>query len=89
MRGYRRRKPPKKRTRGQQADRNPQFEKIAQLKEEYVEAGQSVISIDTKKKEMLGPSHSSRAIAMASQMRSIRPNTTSKKQKQPLDSRSS
>lgn len=30
--GYRRRKPQKKRTLGQHADRNAQFEKIAQLK---------------------------------------------------------
>ncbi len=52
--GYRRRRPQKKRTMGQHTDRNAQFEKIAQLKEEYVEAGQPVISIDTKKKEMLG-----------------------------------
>lgn len=55
--GYRRRKPQKKRTMGQHADRNAQFEKIAQLKEQYVEAGQPVISIDTKKKEMLGNFH--------------------------------
>lgn len=55
--GYRRRKPQKKRTMGQHADRNAQFEKIAQHKEEYVAAGQPVISIDTKKKEMLGSFH--------------------------------
>jgi hypothetical protein len=52
--GYRRRKPQKKRTMGQHADRNAQFEKIAQLKQQYFEAGRPVISIDTKKKEMLG-----------------------------------
>lgn len=39
---------------GQHADRNAQFEKIAQLKQQYFEAGRPVISIDTKKKEMLG-----------------------------------
>ena len=55
--GYRRRKPQKKRTMGQHADRNSQFEKIASLKEQYIEAGQPVISIDTKKKEMLGNFH--------------------------------
>jgi hypothetical protein len=55
--GYRRRKPQKKRTMGQHADRNAQFEKIASLKEQYIEAGQPVISIDTKKKEMLGNFH--------------------------------
>lgn len=52
--GYRRRKPQKKRTMGQHADRNAQFEKIAQVKEEFLKAGKPIISIDTKKKEMLG-----------------------------------
>lgn len=52
--GYRRRKPQKKRTMGQHADRNAQFENIAKLKQKYLDAGQPVISIDTKKKEMLG-----------------------------------
>ena len=42
---------------GQHADRNAQFENIAKLKEEYVAAGHPVISIDTKKKEMLGNVH--------------------------------
>ena len=52
--GYRRRKPQKKRTMGQHADRNAQFENIVKLKEQYLSAGDPVISIDTKKKEMLG-----------------------------------
>lgn len=52
--GYRRRKPQKKRTMGQHADRNAQFEKIAALKKQYLDAGLPVISMDTKKKEMLG-----------------------------------
>ena len=55
--GYRRRKPQKKRTMGQHADRNAQFEKIAELKEQYLSGGHPVISIDTKKKEMLGNFH--------------------------------
>lgn len=55
--GYRRRKPQKKRTMGQHADRNAQFENIAQLKEQYLTAGHPVISMDTKKKEMLGNFH--------------------------------
>ena len=37
--GYRRRKAQKKRTMGQHADRNDQFEKIARLKQEYLDAG--------------------------------------------------
>lgn len=52
--GFRRRKPQKKRTMGQHADRNAQFEKIATLKQSHLDAGQPVISIDTKKKELLG-----------------------------------
>jgi hypothetical protein len=52
--GYRRRKSQKKRTMGQHVGRNAQFEKIAKLKQEYLDAGQPVISIDTKKKELLG-----------------------------------
>ena len=35
-------------------DRNAQFENIARLKKEYLKAGLPVISIDTKKKELLG-----------------------------------
>jgi hypothetical protein len=55
--GYRRRKPQKKRTMGQHADRNAQFENIAKIKEQYLKAGHPVISIDTKKKEILGNFH--------------------------------
>lgn len=39
---------------GQHEDRNAQFEKTAKLKQEYLDAGQPVIGIDTKKKELLG-----------------------------------
>ena len=35
-------------------DSNAQFENIARLKQEYMAAGQPVLSIDTKKKELLG-----------------------------------
>lgn len=52
--GYRRRKAQKKKTMGQHADRNAPFEKIAKLKQESLEASLPVISIDTKKKELLG-----------------------------------
>ena len=55
--GYRRRKAQKKKTMGQHADRDAQFRKIGELKEEFVAAGQPVISIDTKKKELLGNFH--------------------------------
>ena len=46
--GYRRRKPQKKRTMGQHADRNAQFEKIAELKQEYLDADLPVITGQTR-----------------------------------------
>ena len=52
--GYRRRKAQKKTTMGHHRDRNAQFEKIARLRKKYLKAGLPVISIDTKKKELLG-----------------------------------
>ena len=51
---YRRRKPQKSKTMGQHKDRNAQFENIAKLKQEYLAAGKPVLSVDTKKKELLG-----------------------------------
>jgi hypothetical protein len=53
--GYRRRKALKKKTMGpRHPDRNAQFENIASLKKKSLKAGSPVISIDTKKKELLG-----------------------------------
>jgi Rhodopirellula transposase DDE domain len=52
--GYRKRKAMKKKTMGHHQDRNAQFEKITRLKKKYLNAGLPVISIDTKKKELLG-----------------------------------
>jgi hypothetical protein len=52
---YRRRKALKKETMGpRHPDRNAQFENIARLKKKYLKAGLPVISMDTKKKELLG-----------------------------------
>ena len=52
---YRRRKAQKKTTMGpRHPDRNAQFENIARLKKKYLKAGLPVISMDTKKKELLG-----------------------------------
>jgi hypothetical protein len=52
---YRRRKALKKKTMGpRHKDRNAQFENIARLRKKYLKAGLPVISIDTKKKEMMG-----------------------------------
>jgi hypothetical protein len=42
---------------GHHPDRNVQFENIARLRREYQDAGAPVISIDTKKKELLGNFH--------------------------------
>jgi len=47
----------KKKTMGQHPDRNAQFENIARLRQEYLATGDPVISIDTKKKELLGNFH--------------------------------
>ena len=47
----------KKKSMGHHPDRNAQFENIARLRQEYLDAGDPVISIDTKKKELLGNFH--------------------------------
>ena len=53
--GYVKRKARKVRAMGpRHPDRNAQFQNIGRLKQEYLEAGQPVLSIDTKKKELLG-----------------------------------
>jgi len=39
---------------GNSSDRDPQFRMIKQLREEFVQAGDPVISVDTKKKELIG-----------------------------------
>ncbi len=53
--GYRKREALKKKTMGRRdPDRDAQFENIARLKREYLAAGSPVISVDTKKKELLG-----------------------------------
>lgn len=44
----------KRRSLKQHPDRNAQFEYIAQLKNEHLDAHEPVVSIDTKKKELLG-----------------------------------
>jgi hypothetical protein len=42
---------------GQHPDRNAPFENIGRLRQEYHAAGDPVLSIDTKKKELLGNFH--------------------------------
>ena len=51
---FRRRKPQKKRTMGQNKDRDAQFRNLKRLKQEYLDAGKPILSMDTKKKETLG-----------------------------------
>jgi hypothetical protein len=53
--GYVKRKARKNQTMGpRHPDRNAQFENIARLKQEYIQTGDPVISMDAKKKELLG-----------------------------------
>jgi hypothetical protein len=52
--GLGQRKVRKKKSLGAHPDRDAQFQNIAKLKAEYLAAGDPVISIDTKKKELIG-----------------------------------
>lgn len=52
--GFRYRKAQRIKTMGESADRNAQFEKIGRLKRRYLKAGLPVLSIDGKKREILG-----------------------------------
>jgi hypothetical protein len=52
--GYVTRKAQKSRTMGSHPDRNRQFENIARLKRGYLASGNPVVSMDTKKKELIG-----------------------------------
>ena len=52
--GYRRRQIQKYLEMGGHEDRNAQFENIARLKQEYLDSPNPIVSIDTKKRELLG-----------------------------------
>jgi hypothetical protein len=52
--GYGRRQAQKRCTMGEHPDRNAQFLRIAELKQEYLNSPNPLLSIDTKKKELLG-----------------------------------
>src|SRR5215204_2391073 len=52
--GYVKRKAQKSKAMGGHADRNQQFGNIARLKREYLESGNPIVSMDTKKKELVG-----------------------------------
>jgi hypothetical protein len=51
---FMRRQAQKKKSFKQHPERNPQFERITELKTAYLANGQPVLSMDTKKKEMIG-----------------------------------
>jgi len=52
--GFRKRKAEKSKVMGEAPFRNEQFENIAHLKQEYFDSSNPMISMDTKKKELLG-----------------------------------
>ena len=52
--GYVTRKAQKSEAMGGHADQNQQFENIARLKREYLESEDPIVSMDTKKKELIG-----------------------------------
>jgi len=52
--GYVKRKAQRRLSTGEHKDRDAQFARIASLKEEYEQAGNPIISVDTKKKESIG-----------------------------------
>ena len=52
--GYRRRKALKDLPMGASPDRDGQFENIARLRQEFLDKGDPVLSIDTKKRELIG-----------------------------------
>ncbi len=52
--GYVKRKARKSKAMGSHRDRNQQFENIARLKREYLQSGNPIVSMDTKKKELIG-----------------------------------
>jgi len=55
--GYHRRQAQKAQSMGQHADRNAQFETIARLKQQYLDSTDPILSIDTKKRELIGNFH--------------------------------
>jgi hypothetical protein len=60
--GYAKRKAQKSKAMGGHPDRNQQFENIARLKREYLASDNPIVSMDTKKKELIGKGSSRRSI---------------------------
>jgi len=52
--GFRRRQAEKVKARGDSPERNEQFENIARLRSQYLDSANPMLSMDTKKKELLG-----------------------------------
>jgi hypothetical protein len=52
--GYRRLKARKDLEMGSHPDRNAQFENLARIKQEYLDSNNPIVSIDTKKRELIG-----------------------------------
>jgi len=55
--GYKKRKIQKRLSTGESKHRNEQFERIAELKNQYINSSNPIISVDTKKKELIGNMH--------------------------------
>jgi len=59
---YKKRKIQRRRTIKQVVNRNEQFEKIAKLREEYSKSQNPILSVDTKKRELIGNLHRAGAV---------------------------
>jgi hypothetical protein len=59
---YKKRKIQRRRTIKQVVNRNEQFEKIAKLREEYSKSENPILSVDTKKRELIGDLHRAGAV---------------------------
>lgn len=55
--GYHERQAQKAASMGEHADRNAQFENIAQLKQQYLDSPNPILSMDAKKRELIGNFH--------------------------------
>lgn len=68
---FKKRKIQKRRTMKSVANRNEQFEKIANLKQEYGQGENPIVSIDTKKKEFIGNLHRDGAVYTTEEIQSF------------------
>jgi hypothetical protein len=68
---YKKRKIQRRRSTGENSNRNAQFENISKLKQEYFDRGNPIISVDTKKKEFIGDLHRAGAIYTKQEITSL------------------